>query len=201
MRSGRCPTRTVRGFCGTEWDSGSPYSDENRSPALAVSLPLRICWLHRGRDRALCAHVVFGDELGIAASDGAIKWFQASPVVARRGVHTLMLRYENEHEAFGFCLPASIETAAEIERARKLAKPTNAARKWGPLLGKFRYLVEEAAPRFEQAVLEAKPFTHVRRPAHPDPTIDRFLQRERAAVERDLGKPEKTSDNRIGRRI
>lgn len=168
---------------------------------MVVNLPLRIVWLDRERDRVLFTHAVFGDDLGVANADGRIRWYKAAPITMRRDAHTLMLRYESEGEAFGLCVPASVQVAAAVERARKLARPGAAARKWGPLLGKFSYLVDEAEPRFRPTRLAGKVFTHARRAAHPDPLIDRFLLRDRMLAEGDFEGRENSLDAADERRL
>lgn len=145
-----------------------------------MQAPLRIVWLLHERDRALRAHVVLGDDLGVTAANGQITWFKAAPVVAKRSGAALMLRYESGAETIGFCLPADAGVTAQVERARRAALPNVAARKWGPLLGKFSYLVEEAEPQVELIAIVAQGFTLARRAAHPDPLVDRFLLRDRA---------------------
>lgn len=159
-----------------------------------LRLPLRIVWLDQKRDRALLMHVVFGDDLGVATSGARIRWYKAAPFPARRTANTLLLRYEGEDEAFGFCLPASSVARSAVERARQAARPGAAARKWGPLLGKFSYLAEKAEPRMKQTPLAAHPFTHARRAAHPDALIDRFLLRDRLIAERAFDRRENVLD-------
>jgi hypothetical protein len=161
---------------------------------VVLSLPLRIVWLDRERDRALFTHVAFGDDLGIAGAGGRINWYRSAPIAARRDAHTLMLRYESDDEAYGLCVPASAHLAAAMERARKTARPAAAGRKWGPLLGKFSYLVDEAEPLFRPTPLAGKMFTHARRAAHPDPLIDRFLLRDRMIAEREFERRENSLD-------
>ena len=166
---------------------------------MVLNLPLRIVWLDRDRDRALFTHVAFGDDLGIAGADGRVRWYKAAPIGTRRDAHTLMLRYESDDEVFGLCVPASVQISAAVERARKSARPGAAGRKWGPLLGKFSYLVDEAEPRFRPTPLTGKLFTHARRAAHPDPLIDRFLLRDRMLAEREFERRENSLDASVER--
>lgn len=172
-------------------------------PAVVLTLPLKIHWLLHDRDRALRTHVMLGDDIGIAQPNGQVRWLIAAANVPKRDLGALMLRYEGDGESVGFCLPALADAAVQIERARKAAKPAVAARKWGPLLGKFSYLVDEATPAAEHVTLDDETFAAARRAAHPDPLIDRFLMRDRAwhaaALERSFTRRDDAVQKSLGR--
>lgn len=152
---------------------------------------MRIHWLHRGCDRALRAHVLLGDALGLW-EQGVLRWFLPGDVPKiGQSARAAMLRYESRGESIGFCVPlAAQEIGAKLLQARAAADPAAAARKWGPLLGKFTYLRQGADETLVETPLWSAPFIRARRRAHADPQIDGFLLRDRTwavgAFERSL---------------
>ncbi len=108
------------------------------------------------------------------------------------------MRYEGGGVTIGFCVAASGEARNLIDDARKTTSPAAAAQKWGPLLGKFSYLSKPSIPRAEITSVELGRFSFVRRAAHVDPLIDRFLVRDRmveaARLEEALGLAESAAE-------
>jgi hypothetical protein len=139
----------------------------------------------------LAQHVLLGDELGFMSPSGKVRWLSASPVSQSPSAHVVLMQYEGDGAAMAFCVAASGEARTLIGNARAATTAAAAARKWGPLLGRFSYLTDPVAARTDVSSLDHGRFTRVRRAAHADPLIDCFLVRDRmcemARLEQALG--------------